>query len=77
MVWKIIGYGFVILFVLVVLGGVGYKIMQSTSSESQKGAVINNFTFEPHFGFLGGCARYDAPDKFLTDARPKAKEVKK
>ena len=72
---KLIVFIGAILLIIAVAAGVGFKLVQT--SESQRGQVINNFTFEPHQTF--GCARYIAPEKMLTDVRPKAqsKEVKK
>ena len=74
--YKIIGYIAGELLLLVLIGGIGWKIIGKT--EGYRAEEQNFYSFEPHF-FVGGCARYDATKK--DDARmvkkmPKV-EVKK
>ena len=69
---KVITFIGAILLIIAVAAGVGFKLTQT--SESQKGKVINNFTFEPHQTF--GCAKYIAPEKMLTDTRTTSKNAK-
>ena len=58
--WKVLGYIFAILLILVLIGGIGFTFMRTT--EGYRGREQNFYTFEPHFGFMGGCAHYRAPD---------------
>lgn len=59
--WKIFG----IIAIILLLATLGYAVYVKivAPSESQKAKEITNinYTFEPHFGLLGGCARYNAP----------------
>jgi hypothetical protein len=60
---KIFAYIAGIILLLTLSVGVGYKLMQTT--ESQKAKEIDNYSFEPHFGLLGGCASYRVMQKDL------------
>ena len=74
--YKIIGYIALGFFLLVIIGGVGWKIIGKTEGYRAEEQTFNSF--EPHF-FIGGCARYDAyrkPDKPINKVEVK-KEVKK
>lgn len=51
---------FGIIAFLTILGAVGYILTRST--ETYKAKEQNYYTFEPHFGFLGGCAHYRTPE---------------
>lgn len=53
---KIIGYIGAGLLILVLIGGIGWKIIGKT--EGYKAQEQNFYSFEPHFMF-GGCARYN------------------
>ena len=57
---KAIVITFGIIAFITILGAVGYILTRST--ETYKAKEQNYYTFEPHFGFLGGCAHYKAPD---------------
>ena len=56
--WKTAGIIFLVILFLGIVGALTFQITRST--ESQRAREIVNYTFEPHFGFLGGCARYNA-----------------
>jgi hypothetical protein len=75
---KIIGYVAGGLLLLVLIGGIGWKLIGKTEGY-RSGADQNFYSFEPHF-LVGGCARYDATRKPETKTEPKVevkKEVKK
>jgi hypothetical protein len=69
--FKIIGYIAAILLILAVSVGIGWKLIQKSESQKAHEIVNYNYDFHPLFG-IAGCARYMAPEKMLTDARPKA-----
>jgi hypothetical protein len=71
--YKIIGYIALGLLLLVLIGGIGWKLIGKT--EGYRAEEQSFYSFEPHF-FIGGCARYDATRK--DDSRMvKKAEVKK
>lgn len=75
--YKIIGYVALGLLLLVLIGGIGWKLIGKT--EGYRATEQNFYSFEPHF-FVGGCARYDAtrkPDNKVVKTNKPEVEVKK
>jgi hypothetical protein len=64
MVWSVIGNK--IFSSLLILGLLGLAVYfgfvrphtKPNPTESQMAESLTNHTFEPHFGFMGGCASY-------------------
>lgn len=54
--FKIIGYIGAGLLILVLIGGIGWKLIAKT--EGYRAQEQNFYSFEPHF-FLPGCANYN------------------
>lgn len=67
---KLVAYIVAFLFVLVIVGGVGYKLVQR--SEGYKAEKQEFYSFEPHI--IGGCAMYKA---YQRAEKPKVKPIVK
>ena len=73
---KIIGYVGAGLLILVLIGGVGWKIVQK--AEGYKADTQNFYSVDYH-PLVGGCLRYDAlkmPEKPKPEPKPIKKEAK-
>lgn len=68
MIWKYLGYGAVILILLVSIGGIGFVIIRPTSKTvvSAGGRVINVNTESPQIP-LGGCSVYRVNAKLFWE----------
>lgn len=74
--FKIIGYIGAGLLILVLIGGIGWKLIAKT--EGYRAQEQNFYSFEPHYIGIGGCARYEATRKPDSTVVKAAKiEVKK
>lgn len=76
--WKYIGYGVALVIFLVIVGGVGYKIVAPTSKTivSQGGKLITVNTEAPTLP-LGGCSIYRLNMKIYWQKQFNTQGVKK